>query len=772
MAEVRVGGAYIDWRSRNAQFLTGLDKNKRALREQRRALQSLRGQVDRFNSIARQIPLILAGAAAGMAVLVRQQAMFGSGLVEVSQRLGFSVERVQLLQRAFEGEGVAISTANIGLQRFTRRLADAAQGNELLLRTFNQLGVELRDSEGRLRGSHEVLLDVAEGLRNTDDQAERVRRAFQLFDSEGVAFVNVLQRGRDSLLAQQEAFRGLGVVTGNQARTLKNLDQSFVDLANSLRVAAAVAASEAAPEFQRLNETITSIGPDVIRSIGRAAATLVENLAAVRDTAVLVGALLAGRFVVQTVAAVGALKGLTVGTIALRVGLASLAGPGGWILLAGSALSFLALRLSSAEKETTTFARSVNELLNQAQPADVVNALETSIKRYEDRILALRESLDRPVTRGSFSRRLISRESIAQFEQDLAALRKRLAAAQEEALSGPLTPPPSIALPTRSRRDVGAAVERDIARQARASRQRIDLLRAEGEERLKLEARFAVANRFADEQIRLSAALVTAQGAARENLLAEQAALDRNVKSIDRLIAAKREQLEIDQRAAGLAGLQRALAARQAPEQIAFANPDEIPGLLEGIREQQKEVGEIAEQWERVQEARRNALESRVDIAAVGINALADGLANAAAHARSLGDALRSIALTVTSSLLRTFLPGLIAGAFGGGINFTPRLSPISRILPGRQAGGPVAAGQEVIVGEDGPERFRPSVAGNVIPGVGGGVNVSVGPFNIESTDGPGVRAALVDVVPVLRDEVVQAVRQTLRVDARRPSPA
>ena len=83
-----------------------------------------------------------------------------------------------------------------------------------------------------------------------------------------------------------------------------------------------------------------------------------------------------------------------------------------------------------------------------------------------------------------------------------------------------------------------------------------------------------------------------------------------------------------------------------------------------------------------------------------------------------------------------------------------------------------MAAGQEVIVGEDGPERFRPSVAGNVIPGVGGGVNVSVGPFNIESTDGPGVRAALVDVVPVLRDEVVQAVRQTLRVDARRPSPA
>ena len=284
MADVRVGGAYIDWRSRNAQFLTGLNRNKRAMREQERALEGLRRRVGQFNAAARRIPLILAGAAAGMAVLIRQQAKFGSGLVEVSQRLGFSVERVQLLQRAFEGEGIAINTANIGLQRFTRRLADAAQGNELLLRTFNQLGVEIRDSEGRLRGSHDVLLDVAEGLRRTDDQAERVRRSFQLFDSEGVAFVNVLQRGRDALLAQEESFRQLGVVTGDQAQILKNLDQSFVDLANSLRVAAAVAVAEAAPEFQRLNETLRSIGPDVIRSIASAVITVAENLTALSDT--------------------------------------------------------------------------------------------------------------------------------------------------------------------------------------------------------------------------------------------------------------------------------------------------------------------------------------------------------------------------------------------------------------------------------------------------------------------------------------------------------
>ena len=165
---------------------------------------------------------------------------------------------------------------------------------------------------------------------------------------------------------------------------------------------------------------------------------------------------------------------------------------------------------------------------------------------------------------------------------------------QEDAVSGALTLPvaPPVAAEraapraapsrvARARRDFGGGIGAAIAREARASRQRIALLMAEGAERLRLEARFAVANRFADEQIRLSAALVIAKGAERESLLAEQAALDANVESIESLIAAKLEQLTIDQRAARLASFQRALAEREAPQLIVSPLPDVIPGLAE-----------------------------------------------------------------------------------------------------------------------------------------------------------------------------------------------
>ena len=90
MAEVRVGGAYIDWRARNAQFLSRPGQEQASFTGATAGASGL-AATRRCDSMPWRgsLPLILAGAAAGFAVLVRQQAAFGSGLVEVSQRLGF-----------------------------------------------------------------------------------------------------------------------------------------------------------------------------------------------------------------------------------------------------------------------------------------------------------------------------------------------------------------------------------------------------------------------------------------------------------------------------------------------------------------------------------------------------------------------------------------------------------------------------------------------------------------------------------------------------------
>ena len=869
MAEVRVGGAYIDWRSRNAQFLAGLDKNKRALREQRRAIQGLQRTLTRFNQVARQTTRLL-GVASAVAV---------AAAVRSYGNLQQTLAQVRGITRATERQFASLTEQSLLLGRTTRFTAQqVAEGQLLLARAGLDVGEIIAALPGTLSLAQAAAVEVGQAA----DIVTNALASFRKGADETQRFVDVLAKTTVSantdliqfadglkLVAPVAAALGINVETtaaalgvlsdaglqatlagtglrkvlfslqapaGAASRVFSSLNLTTEQLSiqqhglvavletlqeagiNATQVFEAFGARGApalltltaalprlrelqqellgaagtAQELQRVMDdtlqgafyrlisaaeglgiafvTTSGLGSDLQGSLDNLASglnSLTDNvgraLSVVGDTATFVGVLLAGRFVAQTAAAVGALKGLTVAAVALRVGLAALSGPGGWILLAASALAFFALRLSFAEKETTALAKSVNELLSRTQPADVVGALEASIKRYQERIIELRAVLERPVRRGTFSRRLISKESLAQFERDLAVLQTRLAEAREAAVSGPLTLRPSVApTPTpgvvsrvaRAPSDFGGGIGAAIAREARASRQRIELLRAEGAERLRLEARFAVANRFADERIKLSAALVIAQGAEREGLLAEQAALEANIASIDSLIAAKLEQLTIDERAARLATFQRAFAERALPQAVISPVGDIIPGLAEMLKAEE--------------EAARLA-SLHVGIAELAVNALSDGLANAAAHARSLGDALRSIGLTLASSVLRSVLPGLIAGAFGGGGGSS---ASIAFPFVSRQAGGPLRAGQTALVGENGPELFRPSVGGDIIPSGVGGVNLSIGPINIESSDGPGVRAALGDLIPVLRDEVIQGVRQTLRVDSRRPSPA
>ena len=67
---------------------------------------------------------------------------------------------------------------------------------------------------GNLRRSEDLLADVADAFARIEDPAERVRLAFKLFDSEGVALVNLLHGGSGALEEMRERARDLGIVLG------------------------------------------------------------------------------------------------------------------------------------------------------------------------------------------------------------------------------------------------------------------------------------------------------------------------------------------------------------------------------------------------------------------------------------------------------------------------------------------------------------------------------------------------------------------------------
>ncbi len=156
----------------------------------------------------------LAGIAAvgGLATLIDRSISAADAVAKTADKIGVGVEALQELRYAAQLAGVEQRTMDMALQRFTRRVAEAAKGTGEAKQALSQMGIALKDQHGNIRRSEDLLNDVAEAFKRTTDPAERLRLAFKLFDSEGVAMVNMLVGGAEALEATRRHAQDLGIV--------------------------------------------------------------------------------------------------------------------------------------------------------------------------------------------------------------------------------------------------------------------------------------------------------------------------------------------------------------------------------------------------------------------------------------------------------------------------------------------------------------------------------------------------------------------------------
>jgi hypothetical protein len=191
----------------------------------------------------------------GLAALVNRSISAADAIGKTADKIGVGVEALQELRFAAKASGVEQQTLDMALQRFTRRAAEAAQGTGEAKDALAQLGITLRDQDGHLRRSEDMLADVADAFARIEDPAERVRLAFKLFDSEGVALVNLLRDGSGALDQMRERARDLGIVLDEHL--VRDAERARTELDTLAQVVSANltrAALEAAPVIADLFE--------------------------------------------------------------------------------------------------------------------------------------------------------------------------------------------------------------------------------------------------------------------------------------------------------------------------------------------------------------------------------------------------------------------------------------------------------------------------------------------------------------------------------------
>jgi hypothetical protein len=196
----------------------------------------------------------------GLAALVDRSLSAADAIGETASKIGIGVEALQELRFAASLAGVEQQTLDMALQRFVRRVAEAANGTGEAKDALAQMGIALRDQSGNLRGTEDLLGDVADAFTRIENPAERVRLAFKLFDSEGVALVNLLQEGSGALEAMRERARSLGIVLDERlVRDAGRARDELDTLAQVISANLTRAALEAAPVIADLSGWLADV---------------------------------------------------------------------------------------------------------------------------------------------------------------------------------------------------------------------------------------------------------------------------------------------------------------------------------------------------------------------------------------------------------------------------------------------------------------------------------------------------------------------------------
>ena len=194
----------------------------RARRTVDRAMNSIRKSA---GTAGRALGGIAAGLAAGLAGGGLRQAVADvAELANQSEKIGIAAEDLQVYRVAAQQVGQTSQAATLSIQRFSRRVAEAANGTGELAKTLDQYNISATDADGRIRDINDVLGDLADAIADAETGSEQLRIAFKAFDSEGAGFVNVLKDGREGLDQFREEARRAGLI----------LDQALIERAEEL----------------------------------------------------------------------------------------------------------------------------------------------------------------------------------------------------------------------------------------------------------------------------------------------------------------------------------------------------------------------------------------------------------------------------------------------------------------------------------------------------------------------------------------------------------
>ena len=193
---------------------------------------------------------------------------------------GIDTKTYQALQYAENLVDVSVSSMTGSLSKLMQNMNAARSGNEELASTFQSLGIEIQNSDGTLRDSYDVMLEIVDALGQMASGTERDALTTQLLGKSAQELNPLIEAGSAALRKYGETAEAVGyILDEDQIEKLGEVDDAYQEVQLTIEGLKKQMAADFAPAAKEAMELFR----DVVQAAGKALkdSGLIENLATI-----------------------------------------------------------------------------------------------------------------------------------------------------------------------------------------------------------------------------------------------------------------------------------------------------------------------------------------------------------------------------------------------------------------------------------------------------------------------------------------------------------
>ena len=233
-----------------------------AVDQTRSAFDSIRGNLARLGDESSRVKGLLAGlgvslSMAGFAAMIKSAIDAADHLNKLSQKIGISVEALSTLRFAAQLSDVSLESLQKGIKSLSQNITEANTGIGDVAQLFEALGISVKNADGSMKSTEDVLLQVANVFANLEDGAVKTALAVKIFGKSGmdmIPFLNQGAAGINQLTAEAERL-GLKLTT-ETARSAEAFNDNLTALKASSSSLGIALARDFLPELTNITNAM------------------------------------------------------------------------------------------------------------------------------------------------------------------------------------------------------------------------------------------------------------------------------------------------------------------------------------------------------------------------------------------------------------------------------------------------------------------------------------------------------------------------------------